>query len=160
MHPRLPQHTPHKTVIKRPSEEVELTPIFVYLPDFYSFVLPMLFPVHVLEAFDSVTTWLDGFLLHCVLYRDIMREPKPTGWYWIQFMLSKLTGPAQQWAQHLCYRQQPYAYRTQSSTQRPCRGSLESNRPGIFGGVGQWPRPLHCRGLYMPSGRSVLGTPP
>lgn len=56
--------------------------------------LPMLFPVYVPESFDSVTTRLSCFLTRCELYYDILVEPKPTGWGWVQFMLSRLTGPA------------------------------------------------------------------
>lgn len=70
-------------IITRPSEEIALTLVCVYLPDFNSFVFPTLFPMHAPEAFDGITTWLDDFLFRCVLYKDFVLEPKPTGWAWV-----------------------------------------------------------------------------
>lgn len=43
----------------------------------------------------------DGFLLQCQLYYKYLVESKPTGWRWVQFMMSWLTGLDGQWARIL-----------------------------------------------------------
>lgn len=70
--------------------EVALTPE-LFMPVFDSLVLSTLFPVPALEAFDGATMRLSGFTLQCELFYDCVLEPEPTGWCWIQFMLSRLT---------------------------------------------------------------------
>lgn len=77
------------------------TPVFYLMPEFNSLVRHTLFPMHAQEGFDGVTTQLDGFFLRCEFYNDILVEPKPTDWGWVQFMLSRLTGTARQWPQDL-----------------------------------------------------------
>lgn len=86
------EHTPthsHTECLTNRKTALSL-PLF-FMPDYYLLDLPTIFPIHEPEAFDGVTTRLEGFLLRCELFLDFVSEPKHTG-----YMLSRLTGPIRQ----------------------------------------------------------------
>lgn len=62
------------------------------------------------SPYDGIECPPNGFLLQCQLYHHYLVEPKPMGWTWMRFMLSRLTGSACKWGECLVVSQQLCLY--------------------------------------------------
>lgn len=54
----------------------------------------------------TMERWINRMLSSC--FYELLNGPKPTGWKWVEFLLTRLDRPAPQWGRVLCRQQHLY----------------------------------------------------